>query len=206
MNNYYSQLPDNYGQIYQIDAKRAKTAVLFTLACFVIFIIVCIVGVIPVLPRFNQNMGQDYLLDMIVPAVILGSFGYLLYIVLHELLHGIAYKALTKHKLTFGFTLTVAYCGVPDLYVSRKTALIALMMPFVVFSVLFIPLTVVAGIFFHVSYYFAILFILAGHLSGCCGDLYCMGLLLFRFKDERLLMNDTGPKQTFYLPTAEGND
>ena len=38
------------------------------------------------------------------------------------------------------------------------------------------------------------------HFGGCIGDLYMTALLLFRYKDPRTLMNDTGPKQTIYLP------
>ena len=41
-------------------------------------------------------------------------------------------------------------------------------------------------------------FLLATHLGGCVGDLYDTGLYLFRFRDPDTLMQDTGPKQTFY--------
>ena len=50
-----------------------------------------------------------------------------LYILLHELVHGAAYKLLTGRKLTFGLTLSVAYCGVPDIFVYRNAALAALL-------------------------------------------------------------------------------
>ena len=55
-------------------------------------------------------------------AVVVFLVSLVLYLVLHELVHGAVYKALTHQKLTFGFTLTVAFCGVPDVYTSRKTA------------------------------------------------------------------------------------
>ena len=41
-------------------------------------------------------------------------------------------------------------------------------------------------------------FLLATHMGGCVGDLYDTGLYLFRFRDPTTLMQDTGPKQTFY--------
>ena len=41
--------------------------------------------------------------------------------------------------------------------------------------------------------------LLALHLGGCIGDLYDAWLYLFRFRDPATLMQDTGPKQTFYV-------
>ncbi|MCQ2122483.1 MAG: DUF3267 domain-containing protein, partial [Fibrobacter sp.] len=70
-----------------------------------------------------------------VPAVFALAAVMLVYIVLHELVHGAVYKLLTGQKLTFGFKASVAYCGVPDIYVYRRTALAALLAPFVVFDI-----------------------------------------------------------------------
>ena len=119
----------------------------------------------------------------------------LIYIVLHELTHGAAYKLMTRQKLTFGMTLSVAYCGVPDIYVYRRTALISLLAPFVVFTVVFgaaaILITDPIGKILAA-------FMLALHVGGCVGDLYDTILFLFRFRDPLTLMRDTGPKQTIY--------
>ncbi len=121
----------------------------------------------------------------------------LAYVILHELVHGAAYKILTKQKLTFGLTLTVAYCGVPDIYVYRKASLIALLAPFVLFTVLFAVL-----LFFMPTAVDKCLmaFLLGVHVGGCVGDLYGAALYVFRFRDPETLMRDTGPAQTFYLP------
>ena len=35
------------------------------------------------------------------------------------------------------------------------------------------------------------------HVGGCIGDLYCTWLLLFKLPKDTII-NDTGPKQTFY--------
>ena len=107
---------------------------------------------------------------------------------------GIAYKALTKQKLTFGITLSCAFCGVPNIYTTRKTSLIALLSPFIVFTIVLGVLVIllpndITGL------YASILF--AIHVGGCIGDLYCTWLLLFKLPKETII-NDTGPKQTFY--------
>ena len=196
MENCYRELPEGYREARVVDAKEKKTSVILTLSsialtalAFVPVAVFCDFGVV-----FNALKEKT----AVVPYFVF-LFSMVIYVILHELIHGAAYKALTHQKLTFGFTLTVAFCGVPDVYTSRKTALIALLAPFVTFTVIFIPLLVWLHGVNMVSYAFAgILF--AIHFGGCIGDLYMTGLLLFRYKDPRTLMNDTGPKQTIYLP------
>ena len=198
MENYYKTLPEGYREVKVVDAKEKKTSVLFVVFSFVLTAI----PLVPVIltagggPRtlVEQN-GRAH--SMIAVAVFLVSL--VLYLVLHELVHGAVYKALTHQKLTFGFTLTVAFCGVPDVYTSRKTALVALLAPFVTFSVILIPLAL-WFYSFNKLYYLLSGVLFAIHFGGCVGDLYMTYLLLFKYKDPRTLMNDTGPKQTIYLP------
>ena len=185
---FESELPEGYKAVYEVDAKNGKTVVLLNIAAFAVAAICIFISYLIIRPaEFFDNYS-------FVRAVIFIS-AMLLYIVLHELVHGAAYKILTKQKLTFGLTLSVAYCGVPDIYVYRRAALIALLAPFV----LFIPVFLLPAIFLPDAwdrFYCLILFSL--HLSGCSGDIYDAFLYLFRFKDETVLMRDTGPKQTFY--------
>lgn len=84
----------------------------------------------------------------------------------------------------------------PDIYVYRTPALIALLAPFVVFTIAFgVPLFFLTNEWDKV-YCSALL---ALHVGGCCGDLYDTFLYLFKFKSSDTLMRDTGPKQTFYI-------
>ncbi len=197
MENYYKTLPEGYRAVKVVDAKGdKKVSIIFTLMSFVL----AVLAAVPIFMAadmdavFEVKRGSQILVPYLVMLV-----GMIVYIILHELTHGVAYKALTHQKLTYGFTLTVAFCGVPDIYTSRRTALIALAAPFVTFSVILIPLTIVMHSVSMVYYVvFGILF--AIHFGGCVGDLYMMYLLFFKYKDPRTLMNDTGPKQTIYLP------
>jgi hypothetical protein len=88
---------------------------------------------------------------------------------------------------------------VPSIYTYRKPAIIAIISPFTVFTVVFAVLSV---IMFQINtlYYLFSLILFGLHLGGCCGDLYLTILLLFKFKDNRLLMSDNGPEQHIYLP------
>ena len=196
MENWYKELPEGYRVERIIDAKEKKTSVILTLCS----IALTALAFVPVAFFCDFRAVYESLRDRTgTAAYFVFLFSLVAYIILHELLHGAAYKSLTHQKLTFGFTLTVAFCGVPDIIVSRKTALIALLTPFVTFTVIFIPLLVwlhgVNNLFYTLT---AIVF--AIHVGGCIGDLFMTYLLLFRYKDPRTLMNDTGPKQTIYLP------
>ena len=139
-------------------------------------------------------------------GVFAGLFVWLIsmlaYIVLHELTHGLAYKALTKEKLAFGMSWSCASCGVPDIFTYRKTTMISVLAPFVVFTVVLLPLTVWLY-FVNPLAYLGSAFLLGLHLGGCSGDLFVFGLLVCKFKDKRTLVRDTGPQQYFFVPENE---
>ena len=197
MENYYRELPEGYREAMVVDAKAKKTSIVFTLSSFVLTAAI----LIPILLTFGslRALFEEYGRKRMLIADAVFLVCVVSYIVLHELVHGAAYKAMTHQKLTFGMTLTCAFCGVPDIYVSRKTALVALLAPFLTFSAILIPLTI-WFYSFNMLYYLLSGILFAVHFGGCIGDLYMTSLLLFKFKDPRTLVNDTGPKQTIYLP------
>ena len=195
MENWYKELPEGYRVERIIDAKETKTSIILTL-CSIALTAVAFVPV-AVFCDFHYVISSLKERSAAAPYIVF-LFSMVAYIILHELLHGAAYKSLTHQKLTFGFTLTVAFCGVPDIIVSRKTALIALLTPFVTFTVVFIPLLVwLHGV--NMLFYTLAGILFAIHVGGCIGDLFMTWLLLFRYKDPATLMNDTGPKQTIYI-------
>ncbi|MBR4131998.1 MAG: DUF3267 domain-containing protein [Oscillospiraceae bacterium] len=182
-------LPEGYREALLIDAGELKFSILMNLAALALMIVILVI-VLPMLrlPSFTVFFSFSKLL---LPVLLLFA-----YIVGHELVHGIAYKLLTGQTLTYGFKLTVAFCGVPDIYVYRRTALVSLLAPFTVFTLLFGGLTM----FLHdPGWRVVFAFMLAIHIGGCVGDLYDTLLYLFRFRSPDTLMNDTGPAQTFYV-------
>lgn len=190
---FESKLPEGYKKALEIDAGKGKWAVIFNVIALVVLVVVLAIAIpLAVIKNESVNIYQSPL------ALIIFLVSMLIYIVLHEIVHGICYKALTKQKLTFGLKLTCAYCGVPNIFTYRKTALISVLAPFVVFTLVFLPLVVWA--YYFDSIYFILASILLGiHLGGCSGDLYVAYLLLFKFKAKTTLMNDTGPVMTLYI-------
>ncbi|MBQ3492941.1 MAG: DUF3267 domain-containing protein [Clostridia bacterium] len=192
--SFYTTLPDGYDSVFHINAKSTKTGLALNLSALILAFIV--MYLLTLLVDLSVIFTTH---PLVLCAVFSGvAFSLLIYMILHELLHGIAYKLTTGRKLTFGISWSCAFCGVPDIYVTRKTALIALLTPFIFFSVLF----VVALIFFihNRLIFLAIGFVFAMHVGGCAGDLFVFLLLLIKFRSKNLLMKDTGPEQTFYLP------
>lgn len=199
--NFEKELPEGYEQIYHINAREKRTALRFNLAAFAITIAVLIIGLIPIfITKAPEDFALGQLEGLIASLVFLLSM--IVYIIGHELVHGIAYKALTREKLTFGISLSCAFCGVPSIYTYRKTALIALLAPFTVFTVALVGLCV--GMYFiHPMYYAFALYVLGMHAGACIGDLYMSMLCFTRFKSNDILMRDTGPEQFIYSRTPK---
>jgi len=194
MKNYEIKLPEGYHPVYQIDAKDKKTIWLFNIVNLLLFLALAI----PLFAWLKASTSKPLyeLFNLGIPHYLILVVLCIAYIFAHELTHGAAYYALTRQKLTFGTSLFVAYCGVPDIYVYRKPALIAVLAPFVTYSILFL-----LGIVLSTSSVWRVIWIMmfALHVSGCVGDLWVALILIFRFKGmPGLLVRDTGPKQTFY--------
>ena len=211
MNNksktYEKELPSGYKQDFYLNAKDVKLGIILNLIALAILSVTVAVAVLLLMARgkladlFVIAESPEKMAGFIIAHLIF-LISLLLYIVLHELVHGLAYKKLTGQKLTFGISWSCAFCGVPHIYTYRRTALIAVAAPFLLFSILFIPLLIL--LYFTDPYYFILASVVFGlHVGGCVGDLYVMYLLLFKFKDSGTLMRDTGPEQYFFVPCSD---
>lgn len=196
-------MPSGYRQALYINAKNAKFGIIFNLIALVVLVLIMAAAVLSL--GIGGSLSSDvadieYTQFFIASLVFFGAM--IVYIVLHELVHGIAYKALTGEKLTFGISWSCAFCGVPNIFTYRKAAMISVVSPFAIFTLLFIPILILLY-FLSPLYYLIAAFIFGLHLGGCSGDLYILYLLTVKFKDEKTLMRDTGPEQFFYVPDEE---
>lgn len=201
--HFESTLPSGYVLVKHVDAKNSGkiTAVYTALSVvplLVLFPLLCLIA--------YYGSGYDLFArrasDGGLIALLIACGALLLYIILHELVHGVTYYIFTGAKLTFGLTLTVAFCGVPDIYVRKRASAASLLIPFILFTPLFLGLTV--GLWF-LSPLYGILAgaVLALHLGGCVGDLHWTLLYLTKFRRCNTLMRDTGPEQWLYIPQEE---
>lgn len=201
--NFERELPDGYKLVKHINALNARLGIILNLICLAVLAVVIVIAFIPIILNdislIDVYKEADFL-ERIVPllATVAALFSYL---VLHELVHGLAYKLLTGERLTYGISWSCAFCGVPNIYTYRKTALISVCAPLITFSVILIPLTIALYFVSPIAYVLSAI-ILGLHLGGCSGDVYVIYLLL-KFKNKKALMRDTGPEQFFYLPKEE---
>ena len=209
MKTYETELPNNYLEAKIIDVKDNKFGIIMNVVAIAVLLITLVITWFALFAQYDESFS-DILFNRILVfdawtmllRVAIFMVSMIAYIVLHELTHGAVYKLLTKQKLTFGITLTAAYCGVPNIYVYRTTALLSLLAPFCVFLPVFL-----VPMFFLNNYLDVLLFafMLGMHVGGCSGDLYDTFLYLFKYRDPSTLMRDFGPKQIFYVKSQSEN-
>lgn len=200
--NYTTAIPADYVLVKHVNANNDKKQMaIYTVLSFVPLVIILPVLVVIAICGSGFDFATVSPEYLIIVLLVVGV-ALILYAVLHELTHGITYKIYTGGKLTFGFNFVVAFCGVPDLYVRKRASRAALAMPFAVFSIILLGLTV--GLWFVSPLYgVAAGAVFALHLGGCVGDLHWLLLYRTKFKHCHTLMRDTGPEQWLYVPRAE---
>ena len=189
MNKYYLELPENYKLDKTIDMKKMSTNI-FLNVLNILFVIISFLILISL--KFKE-IKIDNLVELSI-VMFIALIGFIIYIVLHELTHGLFYKIFTKQKLTFGASLTYAYCGVPNIYVRKKEAIIACLSPLIIFSIIFLTLIfILPPNYINLS----IIILFSFHFGGCSGDIFLSLILLTKYKKDTYI-KDTGPTQYIY--------
>ena len=117
--------------------------------------------------------------------------GYIAYIVLHELVHGVFMKCFSGIKPKYGFTLMYAYAG-SSAYFNKKSYIIIALAPVVIWGAVLGVLCAVLP----QSWFWVVYLIQIGNISGAAGDFYVTFKFLKLPKD--ILVNDTGVAMTVY--------
>ncbi len=177
-------LPDGYREIYSVDLQKNKKVALFVNILAIIIAVLLMVPmcfVVPISSLFNMENGiGNYLIRFALLLVLI-----ILYMVLHELAHGIAMKICRTKKVNYGFTGIYAFAGSADYY--DKTAYIFIALAPVV--LLGIVLAVV-NLFVSVDWFWVVYLIQINNLSGAAGDLFVTYKFLRLPRD--ILIQDSG--------------
>jgi hypothetical protein len=195
--DYELQVPEGYSLAYHINASDKKTGVLMTIGAVVIMIAAVALVFLGIPRPWSFGMFASDIRYFLFWAVWLVL--EIAYIILHELTHGAVYKALTHQKLRFGITWNAAFCGVPDIYTYRRVAILSLIAPLTVFTIIFVALALYLRTV-STPWYLVVGILFATHISGCVGDMFMTFKFLTKYKDPRTLMRDTGPEQWIYVP------
>ncbi len=194
MNLCCKNLPEGWVLHDTIDLKANKKAFWLvnglSLLVFGLFILIGWFIVNPI-DAINETAG-----DIFVPVFVLLG-GLVVYVVVHELTHGVFLSAFTKMKPKFGFVGWAAYCGNEGYCDKPRYAVVALA-PLVFWGIVFGMLNV----FFHEGIWFWIIwFLQAMNVGGSSGDLY-VSCKLVKYPQE-ILVQDIGTRMQVYCRAAE---
>ena len=178
-----------YKECTRIDlVKNKKEALLVNIYGIIIMVVMAVF--IPLLIMggiIEFNLDTTFPLFFIVLLISL-----ILYIPLHEIVHGIVLKNYTDEKLSFGWKLVYAYCGSKEAVVDRKEYYAVALAPLLVFSVVFISLMVLNPSLSLVWYVMEIM-----NVSGSVGDIY-VSIKLRKEKSRDILITDSGTDMSFW--------
>ena len=178
-----------YKECTKIDlVKNKKEALLVNIYGIIIMVVMAVF--IPLLIMggiIEFNLETTFPLFFIVLLISL-----ILYIPLHEIVHGIVLKNYTDEKLSFGWKLVYAYCGSKEAVVNRKEYYAVALAPLLVFSVVFISLMVLNPSLSLVWYVMEIV-----NVSGSVGDIY-VSIKLRKEKSRDILITDSGTDMSFW--------
>ena len=178
-------LPEGYRKILRISLMSdRRIALRLAYSCVAAFIAVLVLVDLMVPGTWFSGMG---LLQFLVLAAT-----YVGYIVLHELTHALAMKAVGGGKVVFGFRGYCAYAGSNGDWFDRTAYRCIALAPLTVFGLLFFFLSLAVP-----AEWFRTVWILqALNISGSVGDVYVTARL-WRMP-ETILVKDTGTEMTVY--------
>lgn len=179
----YLQLPDGYRKLMDIDMMNNKKEMLLVNGAGVLLMVLCIVPAalqVPITALFDTSDMLAYALRFLTLAG-----GTVLYIVLHELVHGIFMWHYTRTKPRYGFTGIYAYAS-SDAYFCRTHYLIIALAPVVIWGIVLAILSAVAN----PAWFWVVYFIQMTNISGAAGDFYVTVRLLRMPPD--ILITDSG--------------
>lgn len=183
----YESLPEGYQELCKLDLQKDKKL------AFWLNFWASVVGIIMIAVPWIL-IGNPFKLPTWQWLVILGAD--IVYIVLHELVHGIAMKSVGTKKVKYGFTGLYAFAGSKDYYDKSSYIMIALA-PVIVWGVVL----AIAQIFTPVEFFWIPWFIQITNISGAAGDAYVTAKFSKLPKD--ILVTDYGVGMTVY--SKQGN-
>lgn len=183
-------LPRGYKEIFSVNLQKNKKMaislnIVATVVAVIMIIPMCFVVPISALFSMEEGIGR-YILRFAV--LIAGS---VLYLVLHEAVHGIAMKICGTKKIKYGFTGMFAYAGSSDYYDKKSYIFIALA-PVVLWGIVLAVLNFVVPY----EWIWVVYIIQVSNIGGAVGDFY-VTLKFSRFPSD-ILVSDSGLGMTVY--------
>lgn len=166
MKKAVSLLPEDYKEIYAIDLQKNKKMSLFVNLAAVLILLVMAIPMhfyCSVFTLFDMSKGLlQYALRFVVMFL-----GLVVYMVLHELVHGVTMKLFGTKKVKYGFTGVYAFAGSSDLYPKWPYIIIALA-PVVVWGIVLAVINCLVP----ENWFWVVYLIQIANISGAAGDFF----------------------------------
>lgn len=185
-----SKLPDGYKEIYKVDMQNDNKMMLLVNGIALLITVAMIIPAAISVP-FSATFSFGTSPLMVALRLICLFAGIVAYMVLHELIHGIAMKICGTEKIKYGFTGAYAFAGSEDYYGKAGYIFIALS-PVVIFTIVFAFLChILPREWFWVAYAWQI-----SNISGAAGDYFVT--LRFIPMPRDILIKDVGVSMRVY--------
>ena len=190
MKKAVSVLPQGYQFCLSVDLQKDKKLALLMnlLALFVgVAMAVPMHFAVPITTLFDMRQGIGAYFARFGVLLI----GILLYMVLHEAVHGIAMKLCGTKKVKYGFTGLYAFAGSTDYYGKAAYIFIALA-PVVLWGIVLL----IINLFVPAAWFWVVYMIQIVNISGAAGDAYVT--IRFAKLPKDILVQDSGTAMTVY--------
>ncbi len=183
-------LPKGYTEIYSVDLQKDKKMALTVNligVAIAVLLVVPMCFVVPISKLFSMEKGMlDFFLRFLSLCIL-----SILYLILHEAVHGIAMKLCGTKKVKYGFTGLYTFAGSEDYYDKKSYIFIALA-PVIFWGIVL----AIVNPFVPVEWFWVIYFIQISNLSGAAGDIFVTVKFLRLPKD--ILVTDCGVSMKVY--------
>lgn len=188
--NSYENLPESYNEIFSVNLqKNKKVAIVLNIVATAVALIMVVpmCFVVPISSLFSMEEGIGrYILRFSV--ILICS---VLYLLLHEAVHGIAMKICGTKKIKYGFTGMFAYAGSKDYYDKKSYIFIALA-PVVLWGIVLLIINLLVPY----EWIWVVYIIQVSNIGGAVGDFY-VTFTFSRFPSD-ILITDSGLGMTVY--------
>ena len=187
---HFEALPEGYREIYSVNLQKNKKVALIVNA---LAVVIALAMAIPM--HFRIPFGTMFSTEDGAKAKLI-KYGIFIaltvaYLVLHELVHGIAMKLCGTKKVKYGFTGIYAFAGSKDFYDKSSYIFIALA-PVVFWGVVL----AVINPFVPLAWFWVVYFLQIFNLSGAAGDLFVT--VKFSRLPKDILVQDHGVGMMVY--------
>ena len=185
--NAVNVLPEDYKEFYSLDLQKDKKKALLVNGIALAISVIMVIPmhfVVPITTLFDINKG--YIFKMLTLVLLL-----VVYMILHELVHGVAMKLCGTKKVKYGFTGLYAFAGSEDFYPKKPYIFIALA-PVVLWGIVL----AVVNILVPTEWFWIIYILQIMNLSGAAGDFF-VTIKLSQFPDD-ILVKDHGVGMVVY--------